>query len=93
MAALAQDSGGVGMESRVGVRVHLRVAGDLVPTLAVTGLETRYEGSWNPFTPGTLYVDYRVENTGNVRLGSESTAVGSHVLGIGERSAPRHRAP
>lgn len=88
VASLARDAGTVGMESRVGTRIHLRVAGDLRPALAVRDLEARYEASWNPFSAGTLHLGYRLENTGNVRVGSQSTATGTGPFGVGERSGP-----
>lgn len=88
VASLATGAGGVGMESRVGTRIHLRVAGDLEPTLAVGEVRARYDFSWNPFSPGTLHLEYLLENTGNIRLGGESEASGSSFLGLGERSGP-----
>lgn len=64
----------VATEHRVGVRVNVRVAGDLDPALALADLESRYVQSWNPFTPGSVAVSSTVANTGNVRLGSELAA-------------------
>lgn len=63
----------VGVDTRVGVRVHLRVTGELAPALTINDLTTRYETSWNPFAPGTMHVDYTVSNDGNVRLSSIQT--------------------
>lgn len=60
----------VGVSNRTGLRVHLRVAGEITPQVAITDVQTRYEPSWNPFSPGELHVEYRVLNEGNVRLGS-----------------------
>jgi hypothetical protein len=56
------------VERRLGTRINLRVAGDLVPAAAVTGVTARYEGSWNPFESGRVVVEYSLENTGNTRL-------------------------
>lgn len=55
---------------RVGVRIHLRVAGELQPALELSEVASSYEPAWAPFLPGTLSVSYRVTNTGNVRLGA-----------------------
>ena len=41
----------VATEQRVGVRVNIRVAGDLEPALALIALEARYNQSWNPSPP------------------------------------------
>ena len=61
----------VATEHRVGVRVNIRVAGDLEPALVLTGLEARYNQSWNPFAPGSVTITSTVANTGNVRLRGE----------------------
>lgn len=88
VASLAGESVGVGLESRVGTRIHLRVAGEVEPALAVQDVSASYEASWNPMTPGTLHLEYRVVNEGNVRLGDQSEAFGAGLLGWGERSNP-----
>jgi hypothetical protein len=88
VAALSSATGsGVGLDSRVGVRLHLRVTGDLAPALTVQDVRASYRPSWNPFTAGTLRIDYVVENTGNVRLGATSTASTAGVFGLGSTSA------
>ncbi|MFN3865738.1 MAG: hypothetical protein ACK4MD_03385 [Demequina sp.] len=79
------SGGGVQLASRVGVRLHLRVAGDIVAELVPEGITTAYRPSWNPFSRGTLTIDYTVANSGNVRLGSES--VGSAAGPWGTASA------
>lgn len=72
----------VSLDSRVGVRIHLRVAGDLVPTVEIQDLTTTYAGSWNPFARGELTVTYTAANTGNVRIGSTQNAKVSGPLGL-----------
>lgn len=65
----SQDGGtGVGVESRVGVKVMTRVTGELQPAFAVRKLTTGYRLSWNPFRPGSLAVAFELVNTGNTRL-------------------------
>ncbi|PWD51819.1 hypothetical protein C8046_15365 [Serinibacter arcticus] len=87
VAELAQSPDGeVQMVSRVGVRAHLRVTGDLAPTLEPVVDEIRWSPSWNPFAAGTLTVTYTVANTGNVRLGSGETVEQAGVLGTGRSS-------
>ncbi|MET0433946.1 MAG: hypothetical protein ABW025_07245 [Cellulomonas sp.] len=79
VAALASGpDGGVGVDTRVGARLHLRVAGDLVTALAVRELTATYVPSWSPFARGTLRLDYRLANVGDVRLGG---AVATRVAG------------
>ncbi|GAB3617126.1 hypothetical protein GCM10027416_16830 [Okibacterium endophyticum] len=55
------------VEQRVGSRVHLRVDGELAPSVQVSGLVASFDSGWNPFT-GTASVDYAVTNNGNLRL-------------------------
>lgn len=77
VAELAAGEGAVQLASRVGVRVHLRVAGDVVADLRVTDVQARWVPSWNPFATGTVHLSYDIENAGNVRLGS-ATSTASH---------------
>lgn len=76
------DSEDVSMVSRVGARLHLRVDGEVEPTLAVNDMEVDYHQNWNPFAPGTATVTYTVVNDGNVRLGVEQALHSSGPFGI-----------
>ncbi len=83
---------GIALDARVGVRLHLRVAGELAPAVEIADLTAAYRPSWNPFRPGTVEVSWTVANTGNVRLGSaqEVTVTGPFGIGTGatgERAA------
>lgn len=67
---------GLTVDRRLGVRVMLRVDGDLAPGLVVENLTLEYTPSLNPFAGGEAVVDYVVHNTGNVRLsGLQSVAL------------------
>lgn len=81
------DDSTVQLAARVGVRVHLRVAGDVVARLSPTQVRATWQPSWNPFAPGAVSLDYAVANDGNVRLGAESTATVEGPLGAGAASA------
>lgn len=77
------DAGGgaVGVESRVGFRVMIRVPGDLEPSLSVLGARTTYNRSWNPFQAGSMTLDYLLVNDGNVRLdGSRAMTVSAPLV-------------
>lgn len=78
----------VRLAARVGARLHLRVTGDVVASLAPQDVVTRWEPSWNPFAPGTVHVSYRVANTGDVRLSARAatTLAGPFGVGAGERA-------
>nr|WP_255673072.1 DUF916 domain-containing protein [Glycomyces amatae] len=62
------------VERRVGARVHLRVSGELDPSLVPDADEAAYHYEWNPAGPGSASFDYTVENAGNVRLRGELVA-------------------
>lgn len=64
---------GVGVESRVGVKVLTRVAGALAPAFAVQNVQTGYRLNPNPFEAGGLTVSFDVQNTGNTRLDAAGT--------------------
>ena len=82
-ASVSTDEGDdVSMESRVGARIHLRVDGDIMPTLAVEDLDVQYSQNWNPFAPGTATVSWTVRNTGNVRLGAQQALSSSGLFGL-----------
>ena len=83
-ASLAADAEGndVSLAAQVGARIHLRVAGDITPTIAIEDLDAQYTPSWNPFAPGVLSLDWTVENTGNVRLGSEQALSVAGLFGL-----------
>ncbi|WP_394684997.1 DUF916 domain-containing protein [uncultured Microbacterium sp.] len=61
------DNGTV-TERRLGSRVHLRVQGDLVPSLAIGDVVVDYHGTANPAETGSATVGYTLTNTGNTRL-------------------------
>jgi hypothetical protein len=59
---------GVKLDSRVAVRVYLRIPGNLRPSLAVGPVTVKFRGGGNPFAHGTATVTYTVTNPGNIRL-------------------------
>jgi hypothetical protein len=80
-ASILSTDGALGVESRVGFRVMTRVTGALTPSLAVHA-EGTFLASVNPFEPGRATVQYRVENTGNVRLATSPTVRASGPFGM-----------
>ncbi|WP_433435330.1 WxL protein peptidoglycan domain-containing protein [Nonomuraea sp. CA-141351] len=59
---------GVNADRRLGIRIRLRVGGELKPGLAVEDLHVRYSGTPNPFGKGDATVTYTIHNTGNAIL-------------------------
>ncbi len=76
------SDGGVTLTHRVGVRLHLQVAGEIEPALRIDAASASYAPSWNPFALGTLAVEYTVTNTGNVRLGASGALDAAGPLGM-----------
>lgn len=74
---VGSGAGAVQLAPRVGVRVHLRVSGDVVAQLRPEDVRASWEPSWNPFSPGTIVVHYDVANDGNVRLGAHAEVAAS----------------
>ena len=64
-----QTSTDLNVEQRVGLRLSVRVAGQLRARLTVVNLSATYSGTVNPFGKGSARVTYTVRNDGNVRLG------------------------
>lgn len=78
IAASIRSAGSeVAVESRVGVRVNLTVAGEAVAGLDAQVTGVSYEPSWNPFAPGDLVVHYEAVNTGTVGLAAAASAAGA----------------
>ncbi|MHC9044693.1 COG1470 family protein [Microbacterium saperdae] len=75
MSVKTDDSGttGVGVESRVGVKVITRVAGAITPAFTVGGVQTDFRVDANPFEAGELTVTFDVQNTGNARMDAAGT--------------------
>ncbi|MFJ6297991.1 WxL protein peptidoglycan domain-containing protein [Streptomyces griseoviridis] len=64
----ADDTEGIAVDRRLGIRVKLRVSGPLRPTLAVERPHIDYHGTANPFGQGDATVTYTLHNTGNALL-------------------------
>ncbi|WP_246235171.1 hypothetical protein, partial [Pseudokineococcus marinus] len=58
--------------ARVGVRLHLRVTGDVRAAVVAEDVEARWRPSWNPFSSGSVLVTYGVRNAGQVRVAATS---------------------
>lgn len=86
-----QSASAVQVASRVGVRIHLRVSGDLEPALVPRDVHARWVPSWNPFGRGTVHLEYTIANTGNVRLGAQAQATLAGPLGLGRTSVGAER--
>ncbi len=84
---------GISVDRRLGIRVHLRVEGDLAPALAIEGLTVDYAGTPNPFGAGDATVSYTVRNTGNVLLSADQSVTLAGPFGILPVSAALDQVP
>ncbi|ETK35524.1 WxL protein peptidoglycan domain-containing protein [Microbispora sp. ATCC PTA-5024] len=55
-------------DRRLGIRIRLRVGGELRPSVSVEDARVRYSGTSNPFGKGDATVTYTIRNTGNAIL-------------------------
>ena len=65
---------GSSVDRRLGIRIRLRVGGQLRPSLSVEDLHLRYLRTLNPFGKGDATVTYTIRNTGNAILAARQTA-------------------
>jgi hypothetical protein len=72
---------GINVDQRLGIRLHLRVGGELKPQLAVENLKVRYQGTANPFGTGAATVTYTVHNRGNAIVSARQAVALTGPLG------------
>ncbi|MFL6173342.1 MAG: hypothetical protein ACJ716_10690 [Marmoricola sp.] len=73
---------GVVVEHRVGLRVYLRVPGQLKPQLSIEHLKSTFSGGLTAFGLGRTTVSYDVHNTGNIRLSTTQALRLSRTFGL-----------
>lgn len=82
----AGADGAVGMERRVGARIHLRVPGEITPMIEVQNLSADFEGEWSLTEGGSSAIAMDLVNTGNVRVSGEATLEITGPLGLWGRT-------
>jgi hypothetical protein len=70
-----------GKDGRLGIRIRLRVGGDLKPSLSVSDLRVRYSGTPDPFGKGDATLTYAIRNTGNAILTARQAVSVSALFG------------
>jgi len=76
------QGGTIIVDHRVGMRIHLRVPGDLKPALAIEGLKVDWDGQGTLLGRGDATVSYLVHNTGNVVMDVDNAIDLTRVLGL-----------
>ncbi|MEV7992601.1 DUF916 domain-containing protein [Streptomyces sp. NPDC086077] len=69
----SDDTRGINVDRRLGIRVKLRVSGKLDPKLAIEDLQVDYAGTSNPFGTGEATVTYTIRNAGNALLSARQS--------------------
>ncbi len=94
----ADEAEGINVDRRLGIRIKLRVSGELKPILAIEDLHVDYVGTANPFGKGDATITYRIHNTGNAILSGQQTVSISGPFGwlradAGELASPPELLP
>ncbi|CCH18143.1 WxL protein peptidoglycan domain-containing protein [Micromonospora lupini] len=94
----ADQTEGINVDRRLGIRITLRVGGELKPNLAIENLHVTYDGSSNPFGKGDATVAYTIHNTGNAALSGKQAVSVSGPFGVlraraGDIAAPPQLLP
>ncbi|WP_169981764.1 DUF916 domain-containing protein [Microbispora sp. H10836] len=74
-------SAGAADGRRLGIRIRLRVGGELKPSLSVENLHVGYSGTPNPLGKGDATVTYTIRNDGNSVLTARQTVSVSGPFG------------
>jgi hypothetical protein len=83
----------VNVDQRLGIRISLRVTGDLAPALAVEDEHVDFSGGLNPFGGGEATLSYTLHNTGNAVISARQTSRLSGPFGWFAASAPKNAPP
>lgn len=92
VAASVRSGGEMQVESRVGVRMNLRVPGDVVAALDAELLGVSFTQGAGLFEPGSLVVRYAVVNDGTVALDTTAQVRADSGFGGPDASAPQGEA-
>ena len=77
----SDEAEGINVDRRLGIRIKLRVSGELKARLAVENLRADYGGSADPFAKGDATVTYTIHNTGNAILSAKQAVSVSGPFG------------
>ncbi|WP_329306179.1 DUF916 domain-containing protein [Streptomyces sp. NBC_01260] len=89
----SDDTEGIAVDRRLGIRIKLRVSGALRPALAVEDVHVDYRGSAGPFARGDATVTYSLHNTGNALLSGTQKVTLTGPFGTLSTEAGRIAAP
>jgi hypothetical protein len=64
----------INVDRRLGIRIAVRVTGDLTPGLVVEDARITWDGGLNPFAGGDATLTYRLRNTGNAMISAREAS-------------------
>jgi hypothetical protein len=78
LTSVETTSGDEDVTRRLGIRMTIRVTGDLTSSIAVEGVTATWEGALDPLARGAAVLRYTVRNTGNMQVvvGSSTSVSG-----------------
>jgi hypothetical protein len=86
-------SGSTTVHRRVGLRIKVRVGGELAPRLEIENFKLDFVGTSNPFGTGNAIARYTVRNTGNTLLSGLQNITVSGAFGRSPRTIDGARLP
>ncbi|MFI2752381.1 WxL protein peptidoglycan domain-containing protein [Cellulomonas sp. P22] len=89
----ADEPQGITVDRRLGIRVDVRVGGELAPSLAVEDVRVAYSGTVNPAGAGDASVTYTLHNTGNSLVSALTQVTVSGPFGLLQVDAGDIEAP
>ncbi|GAA4581442.1 hypothetical protein GCM10023194_12680 [Planotetraspora phitsanulokensis] len=89
----ADEAEGINVDRRLGIRVKLRVSGELKPNLSVEDFDVDYSGTFNPFGTGDATITYTIHNTGNAMLSAQQAVSVSGPFGWLRTDASKLTSP
>lgn len=72
------------VDHRIGLRIYLRVPGQLMPQLAIKNLHSHFAGGYTAWGFGHMVTDFNVVNTGNVTVSATQALKYTRSLWLGE---------
>jgi len=84
---------GINVDRRLGIRITLRVGGELTPSLSVEDQHIAWTGGANPLATGDATLSYTLHNTGNASISAEQVASLSGPFGWFPFGTPKVAAP
>ncbi|WP_421732728.1 DUF916 domain-containing protein [Cellulomonas sp.] len=89
----ADDAEGITVDRRLGIRIQLRVGGELRPAVAIEDVHLSYDGTINPFALGDATVTYTVHNTGNTLISGTAAVTVAGPFGLLRTDDAEGKAP